>query len=210
VQSVEPLIERWNGSTWSTMPSPNLGQESGLNSVSCITDNSCLAVGEGGSRLNAASLIEQWDGNSWSIVTNPSLGVSSSLQSVSCAGVTSCVAIGTFQRTARNQNLATFIEQWGGASWSVVRTLGGIKSLNAVSCGITTLCVAVGSIGTSTLIFRWNGIKWARMKSPNPLGQTLPNGSFLNGASCVGSGFCIAVGVSDLDTLVEQWEAAPA
>jgi hypothetical protein len=39
------LIETWNGSTWSTTPSPNLSGKEELVAVSCAAKNTCAAVG---------------------------------------------------------------------------------------------------------------------------------------------------------------------
>ncbi len=42
------LIESWNGSTWSIIPSPNTGFSDGLSGVSCASPSFCVAVGNDG------------------------------------------------------------------------------------------------------------------------------------------------------------------
>ena len=59
----QTLIERWNGTNWSIMSSPNEGAgDNQLNGVTCLSPTSCLAVGStadaGGSEQ---TLIETWD-----------------------------------------------------------------------------------------------------------------------------------------------------
>ena len=85
----EALIERWNGSTWSVVPSPSpihfphSGAE--LDGVTCVSANDCLATftflrgvactsgrncwaaGEWGSPTGPRTLIEHWNGSAWSI-----------------------------------------------------------------------------------------------------------------------------------------------
>jgi hypothetical protein len=94
------LIERWNGKTWTIVPSPNptLFPIAGLSGVSCLTATNCTAVG---SDYNVAAtvaktLIERWNGKSWTIVPspNPSALPSPALFAVACATASHCTAIG--------------------------------------------------------------------------------------------------------------------
>ncbi len=74
------LIESWNGSDWSVVPSPNapsfLADE--LTGVSCTDPSACTAVGYADSNgaLNQ-TLIESWNGTVWSIVQVPILRTTS-------------------------------------------------------------------------------------------------------------------------------------
>ncbi|MGH8092566.1 MAG: hypothetical protein ACREIF_03725, partial [Chthoniobacterales bacterium] len=58
-----PLIEHWNGTSWSIATSPDPGPETVLTSVTCASASDCWAVGSGSTQ----ALIEHWDGTSWSI-----------------------------------------------------------------------------------------------------------------------------------------------
>ena len=43
----KPLVERWNGTSWSVVASPNpTGNDNRLNGISCSTTTTCFAVGE--------------------------------------------------------------------------------------------------------------------------------------------------------------------
>ena len=42
------LVQSWNGSTWSTVPSPNANGDNFLSGVSCTSAGFCAAVGKYG------------------------------------------------------------------------------------------------------------------------------------------------------------------
>ncbi len=58
-----PFVERWNGSTWSVDPSPNVTAFGYLASVSCIVRNGCFAAGfaatDSNEGLTLQTLVEQ-------------------------------------------------------------------------------------------------------------------------------------------------------
>jgi hypothetical protein len=88
-----PIIERWNGSTWSLSPSPNPNANAAaLNGVSCPSSTSCVAVGIANSR----TLIEQWDGATWTIAASPNRTGSDFdiMYGVSCTTATACFSVG--------------------------------------------------------------------------------------------------------------------
>jgi hypothetical protein len=96
-----PLVERWNGSAWSSqsIPAPPGATATNLAGASCAAAKSCVVVGSflpgSGPR---ATVAERWNGTSWSIQPTPNpTGAQSSLPSgVSCASQQACMAVGTF------------------------------------------------------------------------------------------------------------------
>ena len=94
------LIELWDGTTWSVVPTPNRGSgpDDDLSGVSCASAGACTAVG---SYLNSSThfgqtLIESWNGTTWSLAPSPSRGTGgNSLAAVSCASADACMAVGT-------------------------------------------------------------------------------------------------------------------
>jgi len=67
------LIERWNGSKWNVVASPNNGF-SELYSIAAISASNIWAVGDvSGSQANQ-TFTEHWDGKHWSIVASPNPG----------------------------------------------------------------------------------------------------------------------------------------
>jgi hypothetical protein len=94
-------IEHWDGTSWSTVSSPNPtpspGLDSFLNGITAVSANDVWAVGSfhkssGGS----ATLIEHWDGTSWTIISSPNPGTASnSLSGVTALNDGTVVAVGS-------------------------------------------------------------------------------------------------------------------
>jgi hypothetical protein len=209
----QTLIESWNGSAWSIMPSPDTSPTADnlLWGVSCTSPTACTAVGSAEVGADYDTLIESWNGTVWSIVPSPSLtSPYAELSGLSCSSQTDCTAVG-FEDTNGEQ---TLIESWNGTTWSIVpspnpSSIPGLSgdALGAVSCTTSTSCVAVGGNNTisshffQTLIESWDGSTWSVVPSPNGSGSA----SGLDGVSCLNPGDCTAVGGSQGGTLVEGW-----
>ncbi len=217
VGAADSLVESWDGTAWSVMPSANPGDDNNiLYGVSCINATQCVAVGaHGGSHSGKLkTLIESWDGTSWSAVRSPNpAGFSRQLLAVSCAGPTDCMAVGSYHIRDIPQDL-NLAESWNGSTWSIVPTPNPgtlTNSLYGVSCVTASNCTAVGSYSSVngeslTLVETWNGAAWSVASSPNP--STVQN---LQAVSCANSTSCVAVGdynygsESNGGTLVETW-----
>lgn len=201
------LAERWNGTAWSVLTSPNPPGSAGarLNGVTCTAAKSCLAVGD---YTDAAShdtlpMAEKWNGTAWSLVTvpAPSGSTSAELESVSCMAPANCIAVGASMDS-------TLTERWNGSSWGIVPSPspdpGGPNVLSGVACPTADLCWAVGyDFPTSlsgTLTEKWNGTKWAVVHTPtSSAGQLI-------GDSCSGITDCMSVGVgNNLFTIAQVW-----
>jgi hypothetical protein len=210
------LIESWNGTKWSVVPSPDVGtKDNSLSGVSCVTAISCVAVGS--SQIAPGvfrTLVESWNGAKWSVVPSPNTGTSSNdLNEVSCVSATSCVAVGSYANSSLG-TIRTLVETWNGAKWSVVpspNTGTSNNILTGVSCTSPTSCMAVGSyfngLVHSTLTESWNGAKWSVVPSPNKG----THANLLNQVFCVSGAPCRAVGSYDTSTvartLIEAWGA---
>ena len=150
-----PLIERWNGTSWSIRrPPPYVPGE--LDGVSCRSRSACTAVGIS----YGGPLAERWNGTSWSIQQSAA-GISGRLSGVSCASPTACTAVGSYYDSAGRQRGLT--ERWNGRRWSIQPTpTPNDKQTISVSCPSRTACTAVGSRTSpsgveTTLAERWNG-----------------------------------------------------
>src|SRR5437870_1036138 len=89
------LTAHWDGSSWTVVPSPNVGlYDSPLNSITCLSSSDCWAVGYSGTiGFNTLhTLIEQWDGTSWTIIPSPNTSamLDNVLQAVTCVSATDC------------------------------------------------------------------------------------------------------------------------
>lgn len=72
----QTLIEHWNGSTWSIVPSPNVNSINDLlSSISATGANDVWAGGIYSPTMVGVnqSLIEHWNGATWSIVASPNM-----------------------------------------------------------------------------------------------------------------------------------------
>ncbi len=180
--TVLPLIERWDGSSWTlqSMPTPPGATFVYLNGVSCTADTACTAVGSYGTGGPSQPLAERWNGTSWTIQSVPSTSRLNStvLNGVSCSAATSCVAVG---EGSANQTLA---EHWDGTAWTVKPTPNPSfakygSSLSGVSCTSPSACTAVGSPWAVAL--RWDGTSWTQQTladpgdSPNPVSVSCPS-----------------------------------
>ncbi len=92
------LIESWDGSRWSVVPSPSPGiSYTEVNGVSCASKDACSVVGYYDIRAATKILVESWDGSRWSVVPTPNPGVIDHiLNGVSCASPDTCMAAGYF------------------------------------------------------------------------------------------------------------------
>ena len=97
-----PLIERWDGRTWSIepAPSPPAADRTSLVAVSCSSATACTAVGEyrTSSTGPALTLAERWDAKSWTIQStrNPGGSHGSHMSGVSCLRGVGCTAVGYY------------------------------------------------------------------------------------------------------------------
>jgi hypothetical protein len=147
------LIESWNGTSWSVVPSPNPGSRDVFGGVSCASAAACTAAGYYAVGGGHKTLIEAWNGTSWSVVPSPNVVPNDYLDSVSCASAAVCTAAGLSFISGK---FKTLIESWNGASWSVVPSPSPPANdhLDGVSCASAAACTAVGLYlsGRRTLI----------------------------------------------------------
>lgn len=87
----QTLIEHWDGSAWSVVPSPNFGtRDNYLQSVAPVSANDVWAVGYYFNGTSAErTLILHWDGAIWSVVSSPNVGTHhNELYGVAALGLT--------------------------------------------------------------------------------------------------------------------------
>jgi len=87
------LIEHWNGTAWSVVPSPATSTGTELTGVTYNSATDVWAVGTDSSRT---TLTLNWNGSAWSVVSSPSAGVATGLAGVATTPGASIVqAVGT-------------------------------------------------------------------------------------------------------------------
>lgn len=167
------LIEHWNGSAWSIIPSPHPGSgNSDLYGVAAVTSSDVWAVGEYETAGANQTLAEHWDGSAWSIAPTPNQGAdTNTLNAVSVIAPNDIWAAGYYRNAGQDLTLA---EHWNGSAWSLVTTpnLGaGNNMLNGVSVASTSDVWVAGYYTENSvqraLTEHWNGSVWSIVTTPN-------------------------------------------
>jgi hypothetical protein len=122
-----PMIEHWNGTAWSVVPSPDLGTLSDLFGVAAVSPSLAWAVGFwSDSHGRAYTLIDKWNGLNWSVVSSPNgafVNGNTNLNAVAASSAIDAWAVGYAQNAFDGNNASfqtTVIEHWDGASWTMV------------------------------------------------------------------------------------------
>jgi hypothetical protein len=130
------LIEHWDGTAWSVIPSPPFPNTNVdfMQSISAISATDIWAVGaftipnSQGSPLQTGTM--HWDGTSWTIVPSPSPSSNFDvLNGVAAISSDDVWAVGSYTTVP----LITLIEHWDGVSWSVFPSQPGQPSSELVA-----------------------------------------------------------------------------
>jgi hypothetical protein len=197
-------------STWTlaTVPAPAGSVESELSGVSCVSANSCEAVGFYSTGSGGLELAEVWNGTAWKVQSTPATA-DTDLGGVSCTAANACTAVGT----------ATSL-LWNGTTWTAKKLpkpqRGTVPDLGSVDCTSGHTCTAVGTYfleGVAQPIAAfWNGQSW----KIEPIDiETSSDTASLSGVSCQPLDNCTAVGTyqdpvdgyrSFAETIDVQWQ----
>jgi hypothetical protein len=150
--TLQTLIERWDGKTWSVVPSPSPAPlYNSLGGMTAISATDVWAVGVvEGSNFVQSTLAEHWDGISWMVVPTPDVGsFGNSLSDVSALGGTDVWAVGSYYITP--ELTRTLIQRWDGKRWSVVPSPNPSKEFNQLASvtQVSNTLWSVGYFGTS-------------------------------------------------------------
>ena len=169
-----PLIEHWNGASWSIVPAPKAAVGV-LESVSAASASGVWAVGAG--QQNGQSTVAlHFDGSSWKLVTVPAPpGTSGGLSGVKTLSATSAWAVGNyFPNAGGNGKILT--DHWNGTSWQVVNAppVGGPSALSALSSIDATPRTGVWAVGFwatdtagNSVVLHWTGTAWKQQTTPS-------------------------------------------
>ena len=143
----QTLIEHFDGTVWSVIPSPSPGaRQNILYGIAAITDSDVWAVGaqEDASGL-WHTLTEHWDGSTWSLVNAVDAGANGNqFYAVKAVASNNIYAVGQ-QAGAGFPNQA-LIEHWNGTAWSVV-TSPADSSASALPLGVTATASSLTVVG---------------------------------------------------------------
>ncbi|WP_026422130.1 hypothetical protein [Actinokineospora inagensis] len=173
------LIEHFNGTNWTVVPSPNNGVNSALNAVAARAANDVWAVGQDGVN-ESKPIIEHWDGTSWTLVQGvqaPKNGIEF-LKGVTITSDGTVWAVGTVGKSLAPEGfrLTAFIERLTGGTWQSVpvpaTNPSSSANLNAISATSATDVWAVGAVGSQALAEHWNGTAWTIVPTPTVSGKS--------------------------------------
>ena len=187
------LAERWNGTTWSvlTTPNPSGSTEAHLESVSCTSSEACTAVGNSWNGTENKPLAERWNGSSWTVQSTPQgPHLKSYLHGVSCTGAEGCWAVGQSTVKKGESGSPTAIAlHYNGKEWSLASISSAPANLLGVSCTSASFCLAVTGQGLGLLSY--NGSSWSATQATQPPGTT---GGALAAVACTSATACATVG----------------
>ena len=175
----QTLIEHFDGTTWSVVPSPSPGVGRNiLYGVAAISDTNAWAVG---AQMDAAgtwhTLIEHFDGTTWSIVPSADPGTSGNLVfGLTAVSPTSVYAVG--ERSSSGFPDQALVEHWNGSTWSVLSSPADTtESLLAYGVtGTDTTLTMVGNRASdtapfTTLVATGAPTNLALVNTPNATGE---------------------------------------
>ncbi len=171
--SFRTLIEHWNGSSWSVVPSPDSGTgENTLLAAAARSATDIWAVGYHNDPGSRRTLTEHWNGTSWRIVPSPSTGAGDDFLFGAAAAPGGPVwAVGS-DSVSFGRTLAL---RWNGRAWTAGTTANpgdGDRFLQGAAMPSARLALAVGSdlAGNQTraLAERWTGNGWSVVPAASP------------------------------------------
>ena len=152
----QTLIEYWNGTAWSVVPSPSPGaQRDILYSVAALSDTDVWAAG---AQMDAAgtwhTLAEHWDGKTWSVSPSLDPGASGNLIfGLKAVSSTSVYAVG--ERSGAAFPDPALVEHWNGSAWSTLASPADASEslIPYAVTGSDTALTVVGNRGSDTAPF---------------------------------------------------------
>jgi hypothetical protein len=219
--SFRTLAERWNGSAWSLVQTPNVGTgDNDLVAVAPLSSNDAWAVGISNPTPTAQTrtLIQHWDGTAWKVVTSRSPGQLSALSDVKAVAPNDIWAVGFYYNLAGNQQ--TLVEHWNGKAWRVVTSPSPGASYNGLSKLAVVSSKTIWAVGSTsndggntsqTLVERWNGKTWQVVPSlngPHALYSGLGAVVAIDADDVWAVGSSESYGTYETSTLVERWNGS--
>lgn len=142
----QTLIEHFDGTAWSVVPSPNPGaQRDILFGVAAITDTDVWAVGADEDTNGVwHALTEHWNGSAWSVVNAVDAGANGNqFYAVKALATNNVYAVG--QQSGAGFPSQALIEHWNGTAWSVVNSPA--DAATALPLGVTATAATLTLVG---------------------------------------------------------------
>jgi hypothetical protein len=163
------LIEHWDGTGWTIVPSPSPGSSS-LDGLAVVSSDDVWAVGG----FDNKTLVEHWNGTAWSLVQSPFVGRNPYYLDAAVAfGANDVWAVG-----AKEGNQRTLVEHWDGTAWKIVYSPPGNGGLFNVAASSPGDIWATSVQAFNPLVEHWDGSRWSIVTVPDSDGnsQLRPSG----------------------------------
>ena len=170
-----PVAYHWDGSAWSMVPTPSLGEYGAFGAVSASSATDAWAVGFTMiANHDFGTLIEHWDGQQWTATSVDAItGFSARLTGVADLGTSDAWAVG-------EGSTGGLAEHWNGTTWSVVPLPDSAftpASGNPISAVSATNIWLVGSTLSTTgtqvpEALHYNGTTWSVVPMAQPAQAT--------------------------------------
>jgi hypothetical protein len=185
IGQVLPLIEHWDGTQWSIIPSPAVAGSSGmLTGLTVVSPDNIWAVGVQNmpeAQTYGAQLIEHWDGSTWSIVPAPASAdqAASALVAVSADSASDIWAVGGTGLDS-SSSAAPLVEHWNGSTWGIQQVPGiGTSTITSVYAAGPDDVWAIAhpflysnpddlGLEYSSVFLHWDGSTWTTVPLPGP------------------------------------------
>jgi hypothetical protein len=201
----QTLTEFWDGTAWTQVRSPSLGQaqhdNNGLRSVDALAPDDVWAIGYHESTTGNDTLAIHWDGVRWSVVASPNAHTYDELLSVGAVSSTDVWAVGHFLNTGHDPvRQETLAQHWDGAAWSTVSTPNVTERddnelVSVAAIPGTNEAIAVGYHqweAPRALVEIWDGFAWSVLPTP----KVSRGGEYLNAVVATAADDIWAVGFS--------------
>ena len=139
-----PLIERWNGTRWTQVPTTTKDALAGLNGVTAISATNAWAVGIPTGSPGYTTGIAHWNGHTWTLVPSPNPGGQEHVIGVAATSADDAWAVGETEATTPFQGV---ISHWNGQRWSGPAGQVPPAAAPAPSAGSPTATSALSSPG---------------------------------------------------------------
>lgn len=205
----QTLIEHFDGTSWSIVPSPNFGTaDNGLNDVVVLSKRNAWAVGNS---TSTQTLIEHWNGVSWSLSPSPIAPATAGLQAITrVPGTKELWAVGQVQPN-------TLTLHFDGTSWSIVPSpnvnspqINILSSTAALSSNDVWALGTYGSGGNPVflLALHWDGSTWSVVSMPNPgtAGNSVRAAKLIQDTNTIWAVGFDGNSASAFQALIEKWD----
>ena len=169
------LIEHWDGTRWSVVPSPDPGTSGNhLYGVAAAGPDNIWAVGQRDGGHSDAPLVEHWNGGEWKVVDVPSAGLTDGLlQGVAVHG-SEVWAVG--QSDDSTHQARPLVEHLANGVWTADQPAGlgsGFSNVTGVAYSGGTVWLVGSYLDNAsgnqlTLVARNSGTGWQQVPAPNP------------------------------------------